>query len=29
MIEDAAGRTLVRAAMKAPYLERDEEHVLA
>ncbi|MDX8479281.1 RNA polymerase factor sigma-32 [Mesorhizobium sp. VK24D] len=29
MIEDAAGRTLVRAAMKAPYLERDEEHILA
>ncbi len=29
MIEDAAGRTLVRAAMKAPYLERDEEHLLA
>jgi len=29
MIEDAAGRTLVRAAMKAPYLERDDEHVLA
>ena len=29
MIEDAAGRTLVRAAMRAPYLERDEEHVLA
>jgi len=29
MIEDAAGRTLVRAAMRAPYLEREEEHVLA
>lgn len=29
MIEDSAGRTLVRAAMKAPYLERDEEHLLA
>ncbi|AZO21247.1 MULTISPECIES: RNA polymerase factor sigma-32 [unclassified Mesorhizobium] len=29
MIEDVAGRTLVRAAMKAPYLERDEEHLLA
>ena len=26
MIEDTAGRTMVRAAMKAPYLERDEEH---
>lgn len=29
MIEDTAGRTMVRAAMKAPYLERDEEHTLA
>ena len=29
MIEDTAGRTMVRAAMKAPYLERDEEHLLA
>ncbi|TJW41194.1 MAG: RNA polymerase factor sigma-32, partial [Mesorhizobium sp.] len=29
MMEDTAGRTMVRAAMKAPYLERDEEHVLA
>ncbi|MDG4903407.1 MULTISPECIES: RNA polymerase factor sigma-32 [unclassified Mesorhizobium] len=29
MIEDVAGRTLLRAAMKAPYLERDEEHLLA
>ncbi|MEW6631343.1 MAG: RNA polymerase factor sigma-32 [Pseudomonadota bacterium] len=29
MIEDAAGRTLVRAAMRAPYLEREEEHLLA
>ncbi|AZO27448.1 MULTISPECIES: RNA polymerase factor sigma-32 [Mesorhizobium] len=29
MIEDVAGRTLVRAAMKAPYLEREEEHLLA
>ena len=29
MIEDTAGRTMVRAAMRAPYLERDEEHDLA
>jgi RNA polymerase sigma-32 factor len=29
MMEDTAGRTMVRAAMKAPYLERDEEHTLA
>ncbi|TIM21215.1 MAG: sigma-70 family RNA polymerase sigma factor, partial [Mesorhizobium sp.] len=29
MMEDTAGRTMVRAAMKAPYLERDEEHLLA
>src|SRR5438876_9985767 len=29
MIEDVAGRTWVRAAMKATYLERDEEHLLA
>jgi RNA polymerase sigma-32 factor len=29
MMEDSAGRTMVRAAMKAPYLERDEEHLLA
>ncbi|TIW64956.1 MAG: RNA polymerase factor sigma-32, partial [Mesorhizobium sp.] len=29
MIEDTAGRTMVRAAMKAPYLEREEEHLLA
>jgi RNA polymerase sigma-32 factor len=28
-MEDSAGRTMVRAAMKAPYLERDEEHLLA
>ena len=29
MIQDTAGRTMVRAAMKAPYLERDQEHILA
>jgi len=29
MIQDSAGRTMVRAAMKAPYLERDQEHLLA
>src|SRR5438309_11023256 len=29
MMEDTAGRVMVRAAMKAPYLERDEEHRLA
>ncbi|MDX8435615.1 MULTISPECIES: RNA polymerase factor sigma-32 [Mesorhizobium] len=29
MIDDTAGRTMVRAAMKAPYLEREEEHLLA
>ena len=29
MMEDMAGRIMVRAAMKAPYLERDEEHRLA
>jgi RNA polymerase sigma-32 factor len=29
MMEDTAGRIMVRAAMKAPYLERDEEHILA
>jgi len=29
MMEDTAGRTMVRTAMKAPYLERDEEHILA
>ena len=29
MMEDTAGRIMVRAAMKAPYLERDEEHRLA
>lgn len=29
MARDTAGRTLIRAAMKAPYLERDEEHELA
>lgn len=29
MIEDTAGRTMVRAAMRAPYLEREEEHILA
>jgi RNA polymerase sigma-32 factor len=28
-MEDAARRTMIRAAMKAPYLERDEEHALA
>src|SRR6187431_1231593 len=29
MMQDTAGRTMVRTAMKAPYLERDEEHLLA
>ncbi|SFT43055.1 RNA polymerase factor sigma-32 [Mesorhizobium sp. YR577] len=29
MIEDKARRTMIRAAMKAPYLERGEEHELA
>src|SRR4051794_38861915 len=29
MMQDTAGRTMVRAAMRAPYLERDEEHRLA
>ncbi|ODT30281.1 MAG: RNA polymerase factor sigma-32 [Kaistia sp. SCN 65-12] len=29
MIQDNAGRSFIRAAMKAPYLERDEEHRLA
>ena len=29
MMQDHAGRTFIRAAMKAPYLERDEEHGLA
>ena len=29
MAQDPAGRMLIRAAMKAPYLERDEEHELA
>ena len=29
MIEDRAGRIMVRAAMAAPYLERDTEHELA
>lgn len=29
MMQDNAGRTFIRAAMKAPYLERDEEHRLA
>lgn len=28
-MQDNAGRTFIRAAMKAPYLERDEEHRLA
>lgn len=28
-MDDTAKRTLIRAAMKAPYLERDEEHDLA
>ena len=28
-MEDNAGRTFIRTAMKAPYLERDEEHRLA
>lgn len=29
MMEDNAGRSFIRMAMKAPYLERDEEHLLA
>jgi RNA polymerase sigma-32 factor len=29
MIEGNAGRTFIRAAMRAPYLQRDEEHDLA
>lgn len=29
MQDDAAKRSMIRAAMKAPYLERDEEHQLA
>lgn len=29
MTEDSAKRTMIRAAMKAPYLDRDEEHDLA
>ncbi|MFC3207080.1 MAG: RNA polymerase factor sigma-32 [Mesorhizobium sp.] len=29
MMQDESGRTFIRAAMKAPYLERDEEHRLA
>lgn len=29
MRTDTAGRTMIRAAMKAPYLEREEEHQLA
>ena len=29
MMEDNAGRTFIRTAMKAPYLEREEEHQLA
>jgi RNA polymerase sigma-32 factor len=29
MSDDSAKRTMIRAAMKAPYLERDEEHELA
>ncbi|MHA6685940.1 RNA polymerase factor sigma-32 [Mesorhizobium sp. A556] len=29
MMEDTAGRTFIRRAMKAPYLEREEEHLLA
>ncbi len=29
MTQDTAGRALIRAAMRAPYLERDEEHELA
>jgi RNA polymerase sigma-32 factor len=29
MIQDTAGRTFIRAAMRAPYLQRDEEHDLA
>ena len=28
-MQDSAGRDFVRAAMRAPYLERDEEHELA
>jgi RNA polymerase sigma-32 factor len=29
MMQDNAGRSFIRTAMKAPYLERDEEHLLA
>ncbi|MDR7034043.1 RNA polymerase factor sigma-32 [Mesorhizobium sp. BE184] len=29
MMEDSAGRAFIRTAMKAPYLEREEEHQLA
>lgn len=29
MLEDVTGRAMVRAAMRAPYLEREEEHRLA
>jgi RNA polymerase sigma-32 factor len=29
MMQDSAGRNFVRAAMRAPYLQRDEEHDLA
>jgi RNA polymerase sigma-32 factor len=29
MMQDNAGRSFIRSAMKAPYLERDEEHRLA
>src|SRR5690606_37596114 len=29
IMEDTAGRTFIRKAMKAPYLEREEEHLLA
>ena len=29
MLEDVTGRVMVRAAMRAPYLEREEEHRLA
>ena len=29
MLEDVTGRVMVRAAMRAPYLEREEEHHLA
>ncbi|HEY4193760.1 MAG TPA: RNA polymerase factor sigma-32 [Mesorhizobium sp.] len=29
MMQDSAGRSFIRSAMQAPYLERDEEHLLA